>query len=111
MKKSLFFLLVLNSVFTFAQFGSKVKFSPENKIKYETLTTQLNSELKILNNKIRLQKENIKNQNGTTNYIDYTPIKDSLCNSYLNKVEKLVPPDQVKYFWKVVNRRMNKSQK
>ena len=109
MKKICFIFLVLNSVLTFAQFGSKVKFTPENKIKYEILSNQLDSDLNILRNKIKEQKDKLKTQNGSTNFINYKPVKDSLCNAYINNVEKLVPADQVEYFWKVVNRRMNKN--
>jgi len=109
LKKVYFFLLLLNSVLAFAQFGPKVKFTPENKIKYEILSSQLDSDLNILRNKIKEQKEKIKNQDGSYNYINYQPIKDSLCNVYINNVSKLVPEDQITDFWKVVNRRMKKN--
>jgi hypothetical protein len=111
LKKIYILLLIINSVLTFAQFGSKVKFSPENKIKYDSLHSQLNSDLNVLRQKKKEQQERLKFQDGATNYINYNPIKDSLCNTYVNNVSKLVPPDQVKYFWQVVNRRMNKKTK
>jgi hypothetical protein len=109
LKKIYFFLLLLNSLLAFAQFGPKVKFTPENKIKYEILSGQLDSDLNILRNRIREQKEKLKTQDGSYNYVNYQLIKDSLCNVYLNNVSKLVPEDQIKEFWKVVNRRMKKS--
>lgn len=102
-------MFILNSVLAFGQFGSKVKFTPENKIKYEILSNKLDSDLNILRNKIKEQKEKLKAQDGLSNYINYQPIKDSLCNAYVNNVSKLVSEDQVKDFWKVVNRRMNKN--
>ena len=108
MKKVYFFLLVLNSVLTFAQFGTKVKFTPENKIKYETIRNQLYIDLKILRNKVKEQKNKLKIQNGSTNFINYRFVKDSLCDAYVDNVSKLVPADQVRDFWTVVNRRMKK---
>jgi len=108
LKKVCIFLFVINSILGFAQFGSKVKFTPENKIKYEILKKQLDSDLDILRNKIKIQKEKLKTQDGSTDFINYQPIKDSLCNTYINNVAKLVPPDQVQYFWKVINKRASK---
>lgn len=95
MKKTCFLLLFLNSVLAFAQFGPKVTFSRENKIKYEILSDQLNIDLKILSQKNRDQKERLKLQDGSISFINYQQKKDSLCNVYVNNVAKLVDPDQV----------------
>ncbi len=109
MKKTYLFLLIFNSVLAFAQFGPKVKFSTENKIKYNILTDKLSRDIKVLRKKFEDDKKKAGLNDPGTIYVDFPRRKDSLCNAYINNVEKLVPADQVEDFWKVVNRRMNKN--